>query len=130
MRRAQEVARGNTPFDQVLKLVSEIGADLLPVCNDEGELLGVISFNDLKEIIYDPHLRTLVIAEDLMQPVLRPVPPDLPLRQALEQMDARHIHSVPVVEEGRLLGMLRRKDVYSTLHRAFKTVGETGTDES
>jgi Kef-type K+ transport system membrane component KefB/CBS domain-containing protein len=121
MRRAPGVALANTPFDEVLKLVSESGSDLLPVTDTEGNLLGLISFNDIKDILYDQTLRTLVIADDLMQPATEPVPPELPLRQALALMDARHVHSMPVVDERKLVGMLRRKDVYSTLRRAFKT---------
>ncbi len=130
MRRATGVARANTPFDQVLKLVGEIGSDLLPVTDEDGNLLGLISFNDIKDILYDPTLRTLVIAEDLMQPLSEPVGPDLPVRQALALMDSRHVHSVPVVEERRLLGMLKRSDVYATLHRAFKTEAKTSPSDS
>lgn len=121
MLRAQDKALANTPFEEVLKLVSEIGSDLLPVTDDHGTLLGVISFNDIKDIIYDPHLRNLVIAEDLMKPLEDPVGPEFPLRRALELMDARHVHSIPVVEKGRLIGMIKRKDAYSTLHRALRT---------
>jgi len=121
MRRATGVAFANTPFAQVLALVSEAGSDVLPVTDAAGNLIGMISYADIKDILYDPTLRTLVIAEDLMQPLEEPVPPDLPLRQALALMDARRVHSMPVCGERRLLGMLRRSDVYSTLHRAFKT---------
>lgn len=130
MRRAAGVARANTPFAQVLALVSEAGSDVLPVTDHAGNLIGMISFADIKDILYDPTLRTLVIAEDLMQPLEEPVPPELPLRQALALMDSRRVHSVPVCEGRRLLGMLRRSDAYSTLHRQFKTEAQEPPSKS
>ena len=119
MHRAPGTARANLTFDRVLKILGEVGSDLLAVVDETGGLVGVISFSDTKDILYDPHLRDLVIAEDLAQPVAEPLVPDLPLQEALKRLDDMHVHSWPVVEGGRLVGMLKRRDVYSTLHRAF-----------
>jgi len=60
-----------------------------------------------------------VIAEDLMQPLKLTVGPDVALSEALNMMDEDGVHSVAVVEEDQLVGLLTRRDVYSTLHRAF-----------
>jgi len=81
--------------------------------------IGVIAFSDIQDILYDPSLRNLVIAEDLMQPLALTVSPDLPLSEALAMMDEANVHSVAVVEGEELSGLLTRRDVYSTLHRAF-----------
>ena len=119
LRPAREVAQANLPFERVLKLLGDMGSDLLPVVDAAGELKGVISFADLQDILYDPHLRSLVIAEDLAQPVDDPMRMDTPLQDALARMDRTGVHSWPVVQDGRLVGMLRRRDCYATLHRAF-----------
>ncbi|MAF66108.1 MAG: hypothetical protein CMJ84_10695 [Planctomycetes bacterium] len=119
MHRAPGTARANLTFDRVLKILGEVGSDLLPVVDETDTLVGVISFSDTKDILYDPSLRDLVIAEDLAQPVTAPLIPDLSLQEALQRLDEMHVHSWPVVEDGRLVGMLKRRDVYSTLHRAF-----------
>lgn len=121
MHKAPDVARANTLFEDVLKLLSHTSSDLLPVIDADGSLLGLISFNDMKDILYDPHLRGLVIAEDLAQPVSEPLDPEEPLHEALADMDRMRVHSWPVVEDGVLVGMLKRKDVYSTLHRTFRS---------
>ncbi|MDP6370397.1 MAG: CBS domain-containing protein, partial [Planctomycetota bacterium] len=90
-----------------------------------GELLGLISFQELKDIIYDPHLRDLVIAADLMNPLTRPLEPETSLQEALDLLDKQHAQSWPVTEDGRLYGMLRRQDVYAVLRRAFR--GKNGS---
>jgi CBS domain-containing protein len=119
MHRAPDVANANLGFEAVLKLFGESGHDTLTVVNSEHKPVGVIAFSDIQDILYDPSLRNLVIAEDLMQPLLVTFTPELPLSEALVRMDAESVHSVAVVEDGHLAGMLSRRDVYSTLHRAF-----------
>ncbi len=119
-RRAPESVRENLPFESVLKTMGEAHLDQLPVVNEAGELLGLISFQELKDIIYDPHLRDLVIAADLMNPVARPLGPETSLQEALELLDEQHAQSWPVIEDERLYGMLRRQDVYAVLRRAFR----------
>jgi Kef-type K+ transport system membrane component KefB/CBS domain-containing protein len=129
MHRAPGTARANLTFDGVLKILGEVGSDLLPVVDESEALVGVISFSETKDILYDPSLRDLVIAEDLAQPVCEPLVPNLSLQEALRRMDAMHVHSWPVVEDGRLVGMLKRRDVYSTLHRAFASGAVGGVTE-
>ena len=119
MHRAPDVASSNLTFDAVLKLFGESGHDTLTVVNSDHKPVGVIAFSDIQDILYDPSLRNLVIAEDLMQPLTLTFEPDVALSLALDQMDAGGVHSVAVVEDGHLAGMLSRRDVYSTLHRAF-----------
>jgi Kef-type K+ transport system membrane component KefB/CBS domain-containing protein len=112
MRRRPPVIAEDLPFDRVLKELGEGGAELLPVLDREGRLKGVISYDQVKNTLYDPVLRGLVIAEDLSLPVEDALAPDDSLAQALEAMDRHRVHSWPVVEDGRLLGMVRRADVY------------------
>lgn len=124
MRRVPDFVRPQDRFDRVLRVLGESGSDLLPVVAEDGVLRGVISFQELKDVLYDPTVRNLVIAEDLMGPLPAIVEPQTPLDVVLNHMDRTGAHSWPVVEDGRLAGMLNRRDVYSTLHKALEVTRE------
>jgi len=119
MRRRPAVLPEALPFDQVLKALGDTGAELLPVVDDTGQFKGVVSYEEVKNTLYDPALRGLVVAGDLTSP-LEALPPDAPVGSALEQMDAHRVHSWPVVEGERLLGMVSRSDVYSLMRAALR----------
>jgi len=106
-----------TPFERVLKILGETESDLLPVVDPEGRLAGVISYDEVKNALYDPILRGVVIAEDLTIPVDAPLSPDDGLSEALEKMDSRRLPSWPVVEDGVLRGMVRRSDLYALIRK-------------
>ena len=120
MRRRPTTLTEALPFERVLKTLAETHADLLPVLDAEGRFAGIVSYDEVKNALYDPTLRDLVIAGDLATPVDDPLDPDAPLPSALELMDRHQVHSWPVVRDGRLLGMMRRSDAYALLRRSLR----------
>ena len=117
MQRRPQTVSESLPFDRLLKALGEAGSELLPVLDPTGRFRGVISYDEVKNTLYDPVLRGLVIAGDLTTPVPEALEPDDSLTHALELMDRHRVHAWPVVEEGRLLGMVRRSDLYGLMRR-------------
>jgi CBS domain-containing protein len=118
MRRRPRIVTETLPFERVLKVLGETGADLLPVVDAEDRFKGVISYEEVKNTLYEPALRDLVIAEDLTSAVADPLEPGTSLAAALEVMDRHRVHSWPVVEDQRLVGMVSRTDLYSLMRRS------------
>lgn len=117
MRRRPRTVPERLPFEALLKALGETGADLLAVVDSDENFKGVISYEEVKNTLYDPVLRGLVIAEDLTTPVEDALDLESSLTHALEIMDRHGVQSWPVVEGDRLLGMVRRTDVYSMMRR-------------
>jgi CBS domain-containing protein len=98
----------------------------VPVVDDQRHLLGILTkFDLLKAFCFDFH--TLVphydkIMEQTIEMVMTPHPasvePQLPLSRLLEKLVEMRAKSLPVVEEGRLVGMIAREDVLKALRRA------------
>jgi len=99
----------------VMRALGESGADVLPVVAPDGGFAGVISYDEVKNALYDPALRGLVIAGDLTDPIDDPLAPEDSLAEALERMDRHRVQSWPVVEDGRLVGVARRSDLYGLM---------------
>jgi Kef-type K+ transport system membrane component KefB len=71
-------------------------ANLLPVVDANDRFKDVISYEEVKNTLYDPALRDLVIAEDLTDGIEDPLKPESSLATALEIMDRHNVHSWPV----------------------------------
>ena len=95
----------------------------MPVLDDAARFRGVVSYDEVKNALYDPALRDLVIADDLMTPVEDPLAPDDSLQSALERMDTHGVHCWPVVEDERLAGLVRRADLYSLMRKGLPREG-------
>ena len=110
----------NTPFYRLLQIFEQAGDDYFPVVDQSGELLGTISFQDLRSVITRTGLDTLVIAADICHTHPTRAYPNETLDDALKKIAARDLPVIPVVEsEGgkKLVGLLKKGDIYSAYNR-------------
>ncbi len=78
---------------------------------DNGQLTGIITERDVLRAVAlgaDPDRSTV---DEAMTTSVYTVPPDMPLHVAAREMAARWIRHLPVVEDGRLLGVVSMRDV-------------------
>jgi CBS domain-containing protein len=78
---------------------------------DDGRLTDIITERDLLRALalgVDPGTATV---DAVMTAEVFTVLPDMPLREAAREMASRWIRHLPVVEEGRLLGVVSMRDV-------------------
>jgi CIC family chloride channel protein len=73
-----------------------------------GEYLGMIHLDDIRPYLFDTVMHEAVILEQLMNPHAPTVAPQDDLIGVLQQMDAQRLFSMPVVEDGRFLGMISK----------------------
>jgi Zn-dependent protease/predicted transcriptional regulator len=88
----------------------------LPVADEDGAFLGLITLADVREVARPDW--TLVPAERVMVPQDRvlSVGPDDSLRDAMRLMAENDVNQLPVLQNGRLVGMLDRSHVLQYLH--------------
>ena len=101
----------------------------LPVVRGE-ELLGVIAISDVRSVPPAQWGATMVAAVMQPLPSVTTATPDEPLIKALEQLTQRDVDQLPVLESGRLVGMLQRRDVARWLELAWGPIGGTGPRSS
>lgn len=78
---------------------------------DDGRLTGIITERDLlRAVALGTDLTTATVDETMTVEVFT-VPPDMSLREAAREMASRWIRHLPVVEDGRLLGVVSMRDV-------------------
>ena len=81
------------------------------VITDDGRLAGIITERDLLRAVAfgaDPDKTTV---DDAMTVEVYTVSPDMPLQDAAREMATRWIRHLPVVEAGKLLGVVSMRDV-------------------
>jgi CBS domain-containing protein len=91
---------------------------------EEGRLTGILTDRDIvtRAVAEQKDPRTVKV-EEVVSDELVTVEPDQDLDEALALMARHQVRRLPVVEEGRLVGMLAQADV--ALEAKEKKVGET-----
>ncbi len=106
----------DTPFSDIKASIERKPHAYFPVVDKNGYLTGVISLNDLKNVIFRDKSSEEIKAGDIgIRKNIITVTPDETLAEAMQDFGIKEVGDLPVVERSpggmRLLGLLRRSDI-------------------
>jgi CIC family chloride channel protein len=109
-----------TRLAEVIERLSNTPSHTLPVTDSAGQLLGMVSLEEIHLAVQLPELRQLVVAADLMRTDITPLHAGDPLDRAQELFVENNVLVLPVID-GRtgqqVIGIVKRSDVASTYLR-------------
>ncbi len=95
-----------------------------PVVNERGRMVGVVSMQDVKNILHDEEQRVCYLVGAICSRDVISLTPDDNLYEAMQLFDLKGIEEIPVVESREdpwVLGMLKRRDVIAAYnHEVLK----------
>ncbi|QQS40896.1 MAG: CBS domain-containing protein [Acidobacteriota bacterium] len=94
----------------------------VPVEDDEGNLVGVVSHRDLLELLSKERFRKAeeIVIKDIMKTDLITIEPATDTLEALGLMRSRNVGCLPVIEKGKLVGMVTAHDFLTVSARLFE----------
>ncbi|MDF7822900.1 cation:proton antiporter [Pontiellaceae bacterium B12227] len=98
-----------TPLETVVQHFAQQDTFVYPVVSNEGTIIGVLTFENLKELLNERDTWHWLLVGDVMQPLRHRLVSGMNLAEALEEMNNNQVESLPVVENeesGKLLGVL------------------------
>ncbi len=98
-------------IQKAAKMMRDHDYGIIPILDGDEALVGVVTDRDIViQAVASGHGPETALRECMtVQP--DSIPRDLPVAQALHLMNTRQIRRVPVVESGRLIGMLSVGDI-------------------
>lgn len=113
--RRPNVVSGSDGFRQVLDRLAHSAQDCLPVVDGEQRLTGVIDVREIRRVLAQPGIETLVIASDLEAPAETLTPADNLLTAIRRMVEAQSDELVVVDEHDarQIVGTVSRSDVIS-----------------
>jgi acetoin utilization protein AcuB len=107
---------------EALKVMRESEVRRLPVLDDEGHMVGIVSEKDLLYAspspatslsIYELHyMLTHLKVSELMTTEVRTVAPNVPMEEAARIMADNKLGGLPVIDNGALVGIITETDIF------------------
>lgn len=129
MRQPVVTAGVDTPVREAVRLMRKRGIRHLPVLDGEGRLIGIVTDRDLRHVIFDVALGRVgedseggddLPVRDVMTWGVVTVAPKADLRAAIAVMRERRLGALPVVEAGRVVGILTERDLLDALQAMLR----------
>ncbi len=140
MTKEVRTVRKQTTIRELAELFVTHRISSLPVVDDNGILIGIVTESDLVEQNKNVHLPTVIslfdwviyletekslekelqkmggrTVADIYQPEIISITSTASLSEAADLMSSRHTNAIPVVDNGSLVGIVARIDIIRTL---------------
>ena len=87
-------------------------------------MTGILSINDIREVMFEESLRRLIVAKDVATPNVVRVFGDDSLQEALDKMVLLNVDELPVVQEeapDKIVSMISKREIIGYYHSRGKS---------
>lgn len=88
----------------------------LPVIDDDGHMVGVITEFAMLAMVYDREVQNQTVARHMTSEVIT-VDADDPISRVADLCIVHRVRRLPVMRDGRLVGLIARRDVLQALYQ-------------
>jgi tRNA nucleotidyltransferase (CCA-adding enzyme) len=110
-----QTVRPDCTIREAIELLLDRGISGLPVTDESGRLVGIVTEFALLAIAYDDRVSEDSVRMHMTTNVLT-IDAAAPISQAADLCIAHRVRRVPVMESGRLIGLISRRDVLRALY--------------
>ncbi|GLS26000.1 CBS domain-containing protein [Marinibactrum halimedae] len=120
--------RCGTSIDEVISVFERSGMGGAPVVNDNNAIVGFVSEHDcIKKLLHSSYYCDGIMhVNDVMHNEVLSVSPDMSIQELAERMTKKQPKIYPVVEDGKLLGVITRGRVMQALATTIADCAQTG----
>ncbi|MEJ2642838.1 MAG: CBS domain-containing protein [Desulfosarcinaceae bacterium] len=108
-------------LSRMAAMIAKSEHNSFPVLSRDQRLVGILSFKDYSEALFNEDLKHLVVARDIATTELVTAVVDDSLYDTLERFSQRDFATLPVISQedpARLVGILSRRDILRAYHNA------------
>jgi len=120
--RGPEWVRSDADLQRARNMLAHLGIDTIAVADVDGRYLGTVTSAALDHVAASANQAASppgagIVAGDLASGSLDPVRPDEYLAESLERFLAHPVDALPVVQDGRVVGLLTQSDLMAERYR-------------
>ena len=112
MRYHIDTIPSNATLDKIVRILEWSRYSILPVVNEKGGWVGIISLTAIKDLFLDEKLGALIIAQDIARDMYK-VTPDYGIEKILSFFKLEQMPYLPVVEQdtNHFMGVIHHRDI-------------------
>jgi len=103
----------NDPLKKLIDAIEQSKRNIFPILDDEGNLLGIVLLDDIREIIFERDLYHLLLMKDIMTKPPAVVDVKEKMYDIVKKIDELNVWNLPVVKEKKYIGFISKSKILS-----------------
>ncbi len=109
--------RPNLTLGELVKMVARSKRNIFPVVNKEGQLLGIVLLDDIREIMFNADLYDEITVEQIMNAPAGLLQDTYNMEQVMAVFTETGAWNLPVVSKGKYLGFVSKSKMFSNYRK-------------
>ncbi len=130
--KAEDIMEKNPPLvyqhmslSKILEMFCNNPNLSFPVVNEEKQIKGIISVDNIKNTFMLTGLNEFLLAYDLMDPVIEVAKPNSPMTEVKDSLEKNRLECMPVVsDDDRVIGFIEAKEIKRLISRKIAELKE------
>ena len=109
-------------LEQLVDLISHSNQVIFAVIDDEKKLLGIVHFNDIREIIFSAFKVKYTPVKEIMKPPLAIVYPSDSMEIVMDKFEKTNVNFLPVIKNGKYFGFISKANALEAYREKLKAM--------
>ncbi len=102
---------------ELIDVIAASRRNLFPVLDETGCLIGILTLDDVRPVMFDPAMYNLILVGELMDPPPASVDIAENMPAVVQRFQETGLWNIPVVENGRYVGFVSKSKLFSMYRR-------------
>jgi CIC family chloride channel protein len=104
-------------LDDLIQLVQKSKRNIFPVVNEQGKLVGIVTLDDIREIMFDEELRDATVIEAIMTLPPASVTSDEKMQSVMGKFEMTQAWNLPVIDDGLYIGFISKSRIFNAYRK-------------
>lgn len=104
-------------LEELVQLVKTSKRNIFPVVNQDNELQGVITLDDIRDIMFDQGKREVIQIKSLMRTPPASVSPTENMESVMSKFEVTSAWNLPVIDQGKYIGFISKSRIFNTYRK-------------
>jgi predicted transcriptional regulator len=111
-------AKKDMVLTEVIGLLLRWHISAMPVVDEDDKMVGIVSEIDLVNLTFDGNAADTTVEEVMTKNIVY-FSPDTELADLIQSFSQKHLRRVPIIDEGKVVGIISRRDILREMLRRY-----------
>ncbi|BDD02644.1 chloride channel protein [Aureibacter tunicatorum] len=120
VERDLKTIKSHSTLGDLVELVKVSKRNIFPVIDEEGQLLGIITLDDIREKMFDEEKRCNLVVNTIMHKPPATISPDESMKSAINKFQRTGSWNLPVIKDGKYYGIISKSGIFNAYRNKLK----------
>jgi len=104
-------------LDELIEKVKISRRNIFPVVDEKNELHGIVTLDDIRDIMFDDDIRKNTVVNEIMQKPPAFVSPNEEMQSVMNKFEYSNVWNLPVLENKKYVGFLSKSNIFNAYRK-------------